>query len=60
MELKVYDPMFDESVDKVLDSALAQIEKKQYESVLRSAGVKDILKMAITFDGKRVWVKTAE
>ena len=60
MELKVYDPMFDESVDKVLDSALAQIEKKQYASVLRSAGVKDILKMAITFDGKRVWVKTAE
>ena len=27
MELKVYDPMFDESVDKVLDSALAQIEE---------------------------------
>jgi ABC-type cobalamin/Fe3+-siderophores transport system ATPase subunit len=60
MELKVYDPMFDESVDKVLDSALAQIEKKQYAATLHAAGVRDILKMAITFDGKRVWVKTTE
>lgn len=59
LELKAYDSMYDESVDKVLDTALRQIEDKQYESVLRSAGVKDILKMAITFDGKRVWVKTA-
>ena len=46
--------MFDESVDKVLDSALAQIEKKQYAATLHAAGVRDILKMAITFDGKRV------
>lgn len=59
MELKVYDPMFDESADTVLDAALQQIEKKQYEAVLRAAGVTDILKMGITFDRKRVWVKTA-
>lgn len=60
MELKLYDPMFDPSVDTVLDSALEQIEEKQYAATLRSAGVKDILKMAITFDGKRVWVKTVD
>ena len=60
MELKLYDPMFDESVDSVLASALQQIEDKQYAATLRAAGVTDILKMAITFDGKRVWVKTAE
>lgn len=60
MELKLYDPMFDKSVDSVLDSALQQIEDKQYAATLQLAGVKDILKMAITFDGKRVWVKTAE
>ena len=48
------------TVETTLATALQQIEDKQYESVLRSAGVKDILKMAITFDGKRVWVKTAE
>lgn len=60
MELKLYDPMFDKSVDDVLDSALQQIEDKQYEATLRAAGVADILKMAITFDGKRVWIKTVE
>lgn len=60
MELKLYDPMFDKSVDSVLESALQQIEDKQYAATLRSAGVKDILKMAITFDGKQVWVKTVE
>lgn len=60
MELKLYDPMFDKSVDGVLDSALQQIEDKQYEATLRAAGVADILKMAITFDGKRVWIKTVE
>ena len=60
MELKLYDPMFDKSVDDVLDSALQQIEGKQYEATLRAAGVADILKMAITFDGKRVWIKTME
>ena len=48
------------TVETTLATALQQIEDKQYESVLRSSGVKDILKMAITFDGKRVWVKTAE
>lgn len=58
MELKVYDPMFDESVETVLDSALQQIKDKQYAATLRAAGVSDILEMAITFDGKRVWVKT--
>lgn len=60
MELKLYDPMFDKSVDSVLESALQQIEDKQYAATLQSAGVKDILKMAITFDGKQVWVKTVE
>ena len=59
MELKVYDPMFDESVEAVLESALRQIEEKQYAATLRAAGVSNILKMAITFDGKRVWVKQA-
>lgn len=60
MELKLYDPMFDTSVDDVLDSALQQIEDKQYAATLHAAGVTDILKMAITFDGKRVWLKTVE
>ena len=58
MELKRLRP--NETVEKALSSALQQIEDKQYDTVLRRDGFTDILKMAITFDGKRVWIKTAE
>lgn len=57
MELKVCESDFGDTVEETLDAALAQIEKKQYEATLRQAGVTDILRMAITFDGKRVWIK---
>ncbi|MEG1544744.1 MAG: PD-(D/E)XK nuclease domain-containing protein, partial [Tannerellaceae bacterium] len=49
-----------ETVEKALASALKQIEDKNYAATLRVAGVTAILRMAITFDGKRVWVKTVE
>ncbi|MEG0455364.1 MAG: PD-(D/E)XK nuclease domain-containing protein, partial [Bacteroides sp.] len=49
-----------ETVEMALASALQQIEDKHYEATLRAAGVTDILKMAITFDGKQVWVKSPE
>ncbi len=58
MELKRLRPT--ETVEKALSSALQQIEDKQYDAVLRQDGFTDILKMAITFDGKRVWIKMAE
>ena len=57
MELKRLRPA--ETVEKALSSALQQIEDKQYDAVLRQDGFTDILKMAITFDGKRVWIKIA-
>ena len=57
MELKRLRPT--ETVEKALSSALQQIEDKQYDAVLRQNGFTDILKMAITFDGKRVWIKIA-
>lgn len=60
IELKLYDPLYDESVEAILDSALRQIEDTQYAATLRQAGVGEILKMAITFDGKQVYVKTVE
>lgn len=59
MELKVCESDFGDTPESVLLSALKQIEDKGYEAILRAAGVTDILKMAITFDGKRVWVKYA-
>lgn len=57
MELKRL--RLNETVGKALDSALQQIEEKRYDTILRQDGFTDILKMAITFDGKRVWVKTS-
>lgn len=58
MELKVCNPLTNETSEQALDSALGQIEKKQYAAALQTAGITDILKIAVTFDGKRVWVKT--
>lgn len=49
-----------ETVETALAAAFKQIEEKQYAAVLRAAGVTEILKIAVTFDGKRVWVKTME
>lgn len=49
-----------ETVDKALTAALRQIDDKQYAAVLHAAGVTDILRMAVTFDGKRVWIRTEE
>lgn len=57
MELKRLRPT--ETVEKALSSALQQIEDKRYDAILRQDGFTDILKMAITFDGKRVWIKMA-
>jgi hypothetical protein len=60
MELKKIDELEDETKDMALESALQQIEDKKYEADIRKRGIEDITKLAVTFDGKRVWVKTAE
>jgi len=41
-----------ENTQTALESALKQIEDRQYQQ-----GCQNIMKLAITFDGKRVWVK---
>jgi hypothetical protein len=46
-----------ENTQTALESALKQIEDRQYETLLRQQGCQNIMKLAITFDGKRVWVK---
>ena len=46
-----------ENNDSALESALKQIEDRQYETILRQQGYKNIMKIAVTFDGKRVWAK---
>ena len=46
-----------ETAKKAIASALQQIEDKQYETAIRQRGYLDIVKLAVVFDGKRVWVK---
>ena len=55
MELKRIEA--DETKDEALDSALAQIEEKKYETAILSQGISNIDKLGVVFDGKRVWVK---
>ena len=57
MEFKTIDDFYDETKDQALESALKQIEDRQYETAIKQRGYSDILKMAVVFDGKRVWVK---
>jgi len=60
MEFKKIDEFEEETKDIALEKALKQIEEKAYERELLDRGIKDILKLAIVFDGKRVWVRTTE
>ena len=64
LELKVVNAIENLSEDKIFeklenecDIALQQIEGKEYISVLKNAGVENILKIGIAFFGKEVAVK---
>ena len=60
MELKSIDTFNNETKDQTLEAALQQIEDRQYEAALRQQGCTHIMKVAVTFDGKRVWAKKSE
>ena len=47
-----------EDKDSALKNALKQIEEKRYEVEILKRGITTITKLAVTFDGKRVWVKS--
>ena len=47
-----------ETYEDALTSALKQIEDRQYEAAIHQRGYDDILKLAVVFDGKRVWVRS--
>jgi len=49
-----------ETTETAIEAALQQIEDRQYETTLRQQGCTNIMKIAVTFDGKRVWAKTAK
>lgn len=56
-EFKRYDIEDEESIEEILDEALDQIEKKKYDTELKNRGIKEIIKLAIVFNGKEVHIK---
>ncbi|HHB93556.1 MAG TPA: AAA family ATPase, partial [Campylobacterales bacterium] len=57
MELKRINKFREKTKEEALTNALKQIEEKKYEIEVKKRGYNNILKMAVVFDGKRVWVK---
>ncbi len=60
MELKSIDTFNNETKETALEAALKQIEDRRYEAALRQQGCTKIMKLAVTFDGKRVWARLSE
>ncbi len=54
MELKSGKGCTDEELKLLAETAKEQIERNQYEAELRLAGVTEVLKYGVAFDGKRV------
>jgi hypothetical protein len=57
IELKSIDTLNQESKEKALESAVNQIQAKEYASSLQKKGYDNILAFGLVFDGKRVWVR---
>ena len=45
--------------EEALEEALDQIKDKKYDQELRVHGVTDIVKLAVVFCGKELWIKYA-
>ena len=58
-EFKRANPVKDETLDEALNGALAQIDKKKYDSEFIEAGInqEEILKIAVAFKGKDLSLK---
>ncbi len=60
IEFKSVDKDANETVEKALEAALAQIEAKKYDIELKERGITHIKKLAIAFLGKDVSVKSKD
>ena len=47
------------NIKKEAETALKQIEENRYDSILTRKGFKNIVKIGLVFDGKKVEVDTA-
>ena len=59
IEFKKMDEFDTETVEELAEEAMQQIEDKNYAQTLEYRGVKNILKFAIVFKGKEVFIKSA-
>ena len=59
IEFKSVNKRTRETLKKAAQSALAQIEERQYQAQLLARGVKKIIKLAIAFDGKKSLIQEA-
>ncbi|QTA81713.1 AAA ATPase-like domain-containing protein, nuclease domain-containing [Desulfonema limicola] len=55
IEFKMIDE--EKTPEQTLKKAMDQIENKKYAAELQAAGVKDIIKIAVAFKGKELWVE---
>lgn len=60
IELKSIDTLNNESKERALESATAQIIQKEYTTAISKKGYSNILAFGLVFDGKRVWLKEIE
>lgn len=58
IEFKKVDTYKKEKPEQALDKAMQQIEEKRYGAELEAAGVQNILKLAIAFRGKELWISS--
>jgi len=48
------------AVEELLEEALAQIEEKKYETLLRERGIEAVVKIGVVIDKKEAWVKVGK
>jgi hypothetical protein len=57
IEFKKVSAYLNETLEIAADKALKQIEDKNYASELHDLGIKNIVKLGIAFEGKKVLIK---
>lgn len=56
LEFKIVESSAENAHEQVLKDALQQIEEKSYVTELEAAGITEVLKIAVAFRGKELWV----
>lgn len=57
LEFKKVNERRKETPEQALEKAVKQMEERKYAAELEAAGVKRILKLAVAFQGKELWVR---